>query len=212
MVCGQSVCVVIDLVEVCSMFDAKELLSIVKEARKEEKAEHKGGATRKAELPAVVAGSAADLVLRHGMDGMSASAAVKAFRPSVEAAGVSGEKRVMFACYLLYMAARKLWEERELEHQRKDGTWTRYFGVPYGTRFDKDGSVKEEGWDTIKHHVLGEDDGFEEANAVIKALKSAGLVREVFRGAIALAGTEAESRKAKAKARTREIPKPSFLD
>jgi len=148
------------------------------------------------------------------LNGVSAKAFVKAFRPVVEAAGVIGEKQVLFGCYLLFMAARKLWSERELEHKKRDETWTRYFGVPYGTRYDKDGNLKEEGWDTIKHHVLGEDDGFEEANAVIKALKKANLVREVFRGAIALAGTEAESRKAKAKAkaRTRDVPKPSFLD
>ena len=192
------------------MFNSKELLALVKEARKEE-AEHESGAVRKAELPEVVAGSPAELVLKYWRDGMNAAAAVKAFRPAVEASGVSGEKRVLFGCYMLFMAARKLWEERELEHKKKDGTWTRYFGVPYGTRFDKDGNVKEEGWDSIKHHVLGEEDGFDEANAIIKALKSANLVREVFRGAIALAGTEAESRKAKAKAKKRDVPKPSFL-
>jgi len=197
------------------MFDSKELLTVVKEAlvkeaRKEE-AEHESGAVRKAELPEVVAGSPAELVLKQNFDNITPAAFVKAFRPVVEAAGVSGQKRVLFACYMLFMASRKLWEERELEHKKKDGTWTRYFGVPYGTRFDKDGNVKEEGWDSIKHHVLGEEDGFDEANAIIKALKSANLVREVFRGAIALAGTEAESRKAKAKAKKRDVPKPSFL-
>jgi len=192
------------------MFDVKELVTAVKQSVQEE--EHESVKTRKARLPEVVEGSPADLVLRQNMDSITPAAFVKAFRPVVEAAGVSGEKRVLFACYLLYMTARKLWTERELEHKKKDGTWTRYFGVPYGTRCDKDGNVKEEGWDTIKHHVLGEEDGFEEANAIIKALKKANLVREVFRGAIALAGTEAESHKAKAKAKTREIPKPSFLD
>jgi len=195
------------------MFDSKELLAVVKEALvKEGEAEHKAGATRKAELPEVVAGSPADLVLKYWKDGMTTAAAVKAFRPAVEAAGVSGAKHVAFACYMLFMAARKLWEERELEHRKKDGTWTRYFGVPYGTRRDKDGEIKEEGWDSIQYHVLGETEGFDEANAVIRALKSANLVREVFRGAIALAGTEAEARKAKAKARKRDVPKPSFLD
>ena len=194
------------------MIDVTQLVTSVRQSVQEE--EHKVGATRKAALPEVEAGSPADLVLKYDMDSISAAAFVKAFRPVVEAAGISGDRQVMFACYLLYMAARKLWSERELEHKKRDGAWTRYFGVPYGTRVDKDGNVREEGWDTIKHHVLGEDEGFEEANAIIKALKRANLVREVFHGAIALAGTEAESRKAKAKAkaRTREIPKPSFLD
>mgnify|MGYP001279938757 CR=1 FL=1 len=193
------------------MIDVKELVTAVKQSVQEEECE--SVKTRKAGLPEVVEGSPADLVLRHGLGGVSAKVFVKAFRPVVEAAGVSGERQVLFGCYLLYMAARKLWAERELEHKKRDGTWARYFGVPYGTRFDKDGNVKEEGWNTIKYHVLGEEDGFEEANAVIKALKKANLVREVFRGAIALAGTEAESRKAKAKAKakTRDVPKPSFL-
>lgn len=195
------------------VIDVTQLVTSVRQSVQEEE-EHKSGATRKAALPEVEAGSPADLVLKYDMGTISAAAFVKAFRPVVKAAGVSGEKHILFACYLLYMAARKLWEERELEHKKKDGTWARYFGVPYGTRRDKDGNIKEEGWDTIKHHVLGEEDGFDEANAIIKALKKAGLVREVFHGAIALAGTEVESRKAKAKAKAkaREIPKPSFLD
>ncbi|HPZ85749.1 MAG TPA: hypothetical protein PLR82_05250 [Bacillota bacterium] len=193
------------------MINVKELVATVKQLVKEEE-EHENEKTRKAGLPEVVAGSPADLVLKQNMDSISPAAFVKAFRPVVEAAGVSGEKRVLFACYLLYMASRKLWSERELEHKKKDGTWTRYFGVPCGTRRDKDGNIKEEGWDTIKHHVLGEEDGFDEANAIIKALKKANLVREVFHGAIALAGTEAESRKTKAKSKTRDVPKPSFLD
>ncbi|HQD86469.1 MAG TPA: hypothetical protein PK822_06135, partial [Bacillota bacterium] len=154
------------------MINVKELVATVKQLVKEEE-EHENEKTRKAGLPEVVAGSPADLVLKQNMDSISPAAFVKAFRPVVEAAGVSGEKRVLFACYLLYMASRKLWSERELEHKKKDGTWTRYFGVPCGTRKDKDGNIKEEGWDTIKHHVLGEEDGFDEANAIIKALKKA---------------------------------------
>jgi len=192
------------------MIDVTQLITSVRQSVQEE--EHKVGATRKAALPEVAPGSPADLVLKYDMGSINPAAFVKAFRPVVEAAGVSGERQVMFACCLLYMAARKLWEERELEHKKRDGTWTRYFGVPCGTRRDKDGNIKEEGWDTIKHHVLGEEDGFDEANAIIKALKKANLVREVFHGAIALAGTEAESRKTKAKSKTRDVPKPSFLD
>ena len=193
------------------MFDVTQLVTAVKQSVQQEE-EHESVTVRKAGLPAVEPGSPADLVLKQNFDSITPAAFVKAFRPVVEAAGVSGQKRVLFGCYLLFMTARKLWEERELEHKKRDGTWTRYFGVPHGTRRDKDGEIKEEGWDSIQYHVLGETEGFDEANTVIKALKRANLVREVFRGAVALAGTEAESRKTRAKAKTRAVPKPSFLD
>jgi len=193
------------------MFDVTQLVTAVKQSVQQEE-EHESVTVRKAGLPAVEPGSPADLVLKQNFDSITPAAFVKAFRPVVEAAGVSGQKRVLFGCYLLFMTARKLWEERELEHKKRDGTWTRYFGVPHGTRRDKDGEIKEEGWDSIQYHVLGETEGFDEANTVIKALKRANLVREVFRGAVALAGTEAESRKTRAKAKKHDVPKPSFID